>query len=348
MINLRYHIVSLTAVFLAIGIGLTLGSTFLDRATVDNLNGQLESLEGRLGDRETRIGELEGQVDRFATTQSALDEQGRALLVGRLTDVPVMVLDAQGADEEDVNGALQALAAAGADVQGTLTITDRFRLDDEPTITDLASLIGNESADPSRLRRTVIASLGGELRTRQLLGIQEPAEGDAAPDPAAAPAPDPTGEAADAVAAPQETSPQIALVDELVASGFLSFEAAPGGPDTPMFPAGTRLLIVGGSSTVPDDLVIEPLLERMARATTTPVLGVVSSGLPGDGQVGDAVAVIRENETLRELISTVDSVEHFAGQAAVVLALADIGDGIVGHYGLGEGASQLIPPLQPT
>ena len=35
MINLRYHIVSITAVFLALGIGLTLGSTFLDRVTVD-------------------------------------------------------------------------------------------------------------------------------------------------------------------------------------------------------------------------------------------------------------------------------------------------------------------------
>jgi hypothetical protein len=38
MINLRYHIVSLTAVFLAIGIGLAFGSSFLDQATVDGIN----------------------------------------------------------------------------------------------------------------------------------------------------------------------------------------------------------------------------------------------------------------------------------------------------------------------
>ena len=31
MINLRYHIVSITAVFLALGIGTALGGTFLDR-----------------------------------------------------------------------------------------------------------------------------------------------------------------------------------------------------------------------------------------------------------------------------------------------------------------------------
>jgi hypothetical protein len=33
MINLRYHIVSITAVFLALGIGLAFGAAFIDRAT---------------------------------------------------------------------------------------------------------------------------------------------------------------------------------------------------------------------------------------------------------------------------------------------------------------------------
>ena len=75
MINLRYHIVSLTAVFLAIGIGLTLGSTFLDRATVENLNGQLESLETRLGDRDARIGELETDLSDAEELQAALGDQ---------------------------------------------------------------------------------------------------------------------------------------------------------------------------------------------------------------------------------------------------------------------------------
>jgi hypothetical protein len=69
MINLRYHIVSLTAVFLAIGIGLTLGSTFLDRATVDNLQGQLESLETRLQERDEQIDELEQGRDADRSIQ---------------------------------------------------------------------------------------------------------------------------------------------------------------------------------------------------------------------------------------------------------------------------------------
>ena len=48
MIKLRTHIISLTAVFLALGIGLMLGSTFLDRTFVDALDAQVKSLNGRL------------------------------------------------------------------------------------------------------------------------------------------------------------------------------------------------------------------------------------------------------------------------------------------------------------
>ena len=37
MINLRYHIVSIVAVFLALGIGVLMGSTIVDRAIVSTL-----------------------------------------------------------------------------------------------------------------------------------------------------------------------------------------------------------------------------------------------------------------------------------------------------------------------
>ena len=45
VINLRYHIVSITAVFLALGIGLAFGAAFIDRATVDQLERNLNRIE---------------------------------------------------------------------------------------------------------------------------------------------------------------------------------------------------------------------------------------------------------------------------------------------------------------
>ena len=58
MIKLRTHIISLTAVFLALGIGLMLGSTFLDRTFVDALDAQVKSLNGRLEDRTAEVKSL--------------------------------------------------------------------------------------------------------------------------------------------------------------------------------------------------------------------------------------------------------------------------------------------------
>ena len=52
MINLRYHIVSLTAVFLALAIGVLLGGTYLDKYTVDQLDQSITNAEERI--RETR------------------------------------------------------------------------------------------------------------------------------------------------------------------------------------------------------------------------------------------------------------------------------------------------------
>ncbi|WP_436796125.1 copper transporter [Actinospongicola halichondriae] len=354
MINLRYHIVSLTAVFLAIGIGLTLGSTFLDRATVDNFDAQLDNLQTRLGDREKRIADLQDQVDAESDRNAAIDEEATALLAGRLDGVPTVVLSARGVEEADVQAAVQNLVVAGADVQGLWWFTERWRLDDEGEVNDLAELLEEDSIDPSRLRRTAIDALGGELRSRELLG--EDVVDDDTVEPAAeeeTPTDDTTvvDETTTTVASDETTqgdpdSDRVALVDALVEAGFIEFEAVPGGPETPGLPHGTRLLIAAGSPDVPDDLVIEPLVERMGRATDTPVLAVVGSVMEGDGGVSDAVFVLRQNESLRELVSTVDSLEHFEGYAAMVLALADLGEGIVGHYGLDESASQLLPAVR--
>ena len=62
MINIRYHIVSITAIFLALGIGTLLGSTFLDRATVDQLDRNIRNAEARIADTEQENGRLEEEL----------------------------------------------------------------------------------------------------------------------------------------------------------------------------------------------------------------------------------------------------------------------------------------------
>ena len=356
MINLRYHIVSLTAVFLAIGIGLTLGSTFLDRATVDNLQGQLENLETRLDERNERISELEGRLGGEEQIRDSLDEQAVGLLAGQLEDVPVAVFASRGVDEPDVRGALRALVAAGADVQGIFWFTNRWDVDETAEVDDLSSALDETSDDPSRLRRMAISVLAEELRDRQatlVTGDEEPGDGPAAPttdDPAAPATDDPTLEPTEPTTTdPQPdigpTAPSTPVLRGLIENGFVDYEAVPEGPELPLLAEGTRLLLVGGSTDVPDDLVLEPLVDRMARAAVSPLLAVAGSARAEDGQISDLVSVIRESEQLREIVPTVDDLEHFDSWAAMVLAMADAAEGVVGHYGVADGASRLLPPL---
>ena len=374
MINLRYHIVSLTAVFLAIGIGVTLGSTFLDRATVENLNGQLEGLETRLGDRDTQIEELQSDLEGAVALQVALDEQGAGLLADRLDEVPVVVLAAQGVDEEDLNGAVESLQLAGADVQGVWWLTERLLLNTEADVADLAAVLEETSTDPARLRRLTIDALGGDLRARQRLEVQVAEDGEVAagadpgaepgaegtsPEPGAAAEPgaqDPAAQdpaagdrALDDVPPSEELDSQdAALTQALTDAGFITFQPVAGGPDSPTLAPGVRLVVVGGSSVVPDDLFVAPLVEQLARGENQPTRTVVTSAMGEGAAVSEVVAVIRADDALRSLVSTVDGLDHFQGWMATVLAVGDLADGVVGHYGLGEGATSLLPPLRAT
>ena len=47
-------------------------------------------------------------------------------------------------------------------------------------------------------------------------------------------------------------------------------------------------------------------------------------------------------------VATVDNLESFIGQAAAVIALADVGDGRVGQYGVGPGSDRLLPAPPPA
>ena len=62
MINLRYHIVSLTAVFLALAIGVLLGGTYLDKYTVDQLDQSITNAEERIRETRAENDRLRGEV----------------------------------------------------------------------------------------------------------------------------------------------------------------------------------------------------------------------------------------------------------------------------------------------
>ena len=99
MINFRYHIVSITAVFLALGIGTILGSTFLDRYTVDQLDRNIRSAEERIDDTEAENRRLEERLDASTARDLAMIAASEVYFGGLLTDRPVLIVAAPGVEQ---------------------------------------------------------------------------------------------------------------------------------------------------------------------------------------------------------------------------------------------------------
>lgn len=72
MINFRYHVVSLVAVFLALAVGIVMGSTVIDRAIVDGLRNRIDT-----ANKNTE--EKRAENDQLKTSAKGLNAQNTVL-----------------------------------------------------------------------------------------------------------------------------------------------------------------------------------------------------------------------------------------------------------------------------
>jgi Copper transport outer membrane protein, MctB len=337
MINFRYHIVSLTAVFLALGVGLLLGTTFLDDALEDQLRGDLEQLEKDLDRAGERNAELRHQLDAFEDEAGGLDEQlGVRLFDRQLLGQPVLVVAPRGIDEGLAERVTTALDQADAEVMGTWWLTDRLRLDDGDEVTQLADVLDLSTDDTGRLRNSLATQLADVLYG----AIDLPA----GTNPASA-----AGAAAGGQAAPAEPE----LLASLREAKFIDYDVPDGDGDVVRLPAsGLRIVVVSGpDASVPlGDALVPVLTDLTADDEPAPVVAVEPSRVPDEG--GDdppaerLVDVIRDDGDLSKCVSTVDDLDRVSGRVATVLALVDAHPGAprIGHYGTEDG-TKLLPPL---
>jgi hypothetical protein len=372
MINLRYHIVSLTAVFLALAIGVLLGGTYLDKYTVDQLDQSITNAEERIRETRAENDRLRGEVgDAQARNQALIGGGTSTLFADNLTDVPVLVVAAEGADETSRRNLVQVLNASGAEFRGTVTVTGRIDLDDDQ-VADLAGRLdlGDEATGDDVLAELIdrfgvaLAAAGTAIDpgniddptgvpgdpsvpTTALAGAPvpttaaAPTSGDTAPPPTA-----PGGGPAVTTTTVAEPEPpaQPDIVTLMLETGLLSFEAPADPPTSGPLLSGTGYryaFVSGAGAAVPDTTFLLPTLRRMAAEGPVPV--VLASAAP-DGDDRDAVvAGVRDDAELARLVSTVDNLEWFNGLVSTVLALDEIGRGARGHYGEGRGAAAPIP-----
>lgn len=167
MVNFRFHLVSLTAVFLALGLGLVIGSTVVNRVTVETIQRQLERVRARADAVNAENEELQAGLER---SRQFGDQAGRRLVEGRLRDVPVLIVTVAGGPDERTNELERALASAGADYQGRLTLTERWRLQGAADAAALARAVGAATTRPEAARRAAFDVLAVAVRTGEQPG----------------------------------------------------------------------------------------------------------------------------------------------------------------------------------
>lgn len=161
MVNFRFHLVSITAVFLALGLGLVIGSTVVDRVTVETIERQLDQVRDRADQVNLENEELRTSLER---SRQFSDQAARRLVEGRLREIPVLVVTAVDGPDERTLELERALASAGAAYVGRLTLGERWRLEEEDDIAALAEETGVSSTRADAVRRAAMESLAAAIR----------------------------------------------------------------------------------------------------------------------------------------------------------------------------------------
>ena len=162
MIDFRYHLVSIVAVFLALAIGIVLGSTELQGNTIDVLRTSQNSLKNQLDQSNAERGVAQQQVQTY---QTFVDKTESKLLADGLTGDRIVLVTEPGASSQVISGVTHA-----ATLEKWAAVDDRVPVDVAVLLQDAQTSGGLllASADPEGLtaelgRRGVLAAVVGRV-----------------------------------------------------------------------------------------------------------------------------------------------------------------------------------------
>jgi hypothetical protein len=157
MISFRFHLVSLVAVFLALGLGVLAGTTVINQGIVRGLENQTETLAESNADLQAQVEELDAQVGAWEQAMPYfIDDE----LVGE----QAILVTQQGTDDETVSSVSESLEQAGANVVALFSVGERMALPSEADRQALALAIGADgSMEPQALKAEAASILADRL-----------------------------------------------------------------------------------------------------------------------------------------------------------------------------------------
>jgi hypothetical protein len=314
VIDFRYHLVSLIAVFLAVALGIIIGTTALNEPLQANIEGQVTELEQDKRSLEDQTQRLQAQVD---TSDAFADAVAPALVEGSLAGSSVLlVLGNEDVLPEQVEQVTALVTEAGGTVAGTISLRPEYT--DPSTASGLQNYVTGPGMPPAGVELPETDDAGqlvGALLAQVLM------------TPAGGPAPD--GTAASSVLA------GLTALDVLASEG------------DSVAPADYAIVLTSGAFTGDDAAERNATLVELVAALDAAGSGAVVAGDAASAAETGLVGVLRADPTLSAAVSTVDNVGSAAGRISTVLALGGEAEGTSGRYGTGEDA-QPVPPLPGT
>jgi hypothetical protein len=306
LISLRSHIVSIVAVFLALGLGIVLGSSVVSTPLESRLNDDLRRYKDQRDEAVGTADELRSEND---VLRRRLSSQVAPWAVhDRLSEVPIVVVSEASPAPDWRKHVVDAVASAGAQPQGSILLTERWRFDAPEDEAELLDAM--RSVTPTFVATDEDGGLGsaalGLLGERFL---------------------EPTGRA---------------LIEVLEREGFLTVQGR-GDDDGP--PPGSVVAVLSpavAEQSEETDGPSEPMLEFARRvADVTPTLVATN-----DHTQPSAVSILRDASGLPDRLATFDSATEDGdpGGVGVVAAFEAAVEGRGGHFGAERGRAFVAPP----
>lgn len=311
MVSFRYHLVSLIAVFMALAVGILVGSSLLNQSLLDSQRSQIAQ---QTAEKESLRRDLDTVRNEVVYRDQYLDALDDRMLAGQLAGQRVVLVTMPGAAGGDADGLAEMFARAGARVTGRVGVDDGFFATPE----DPRDVAAKAQARDEIVARNPIPELRGQPAEVQLAGAVLT-----------------KGGVDRTVSAPAKK-----LLDQLDRGGFITKSGLEDRADL-------AVMLVGPP---PDPTLITTDRTGKGMVALAAALDGAGNGVvvaaPTKAAVGGAMDAIRKADTTRDTISTVDTIETVFGRMAAVYALVEQMGGGAGHYGSTSDSDAPFPPAK--
>ena len=347
MIDFRYHVVSIVAIFLALTVGLVIGASILSKGVADSLRNDLAQRNDQIKSQQHQINELKTQQDQ---QNKYITDTANQLVSGRLSGLCVALVEIAGADADAYAGVHEmAQKQSGATICSETMINASLTAGGEQQ--SLTTLVQEHTPTGQKLGGTLeqqaVELIGEALMTYQTPGATAETThptSTASPAVGAGTTATPTigaGSTATASGGTMTAGEALGTLKDLQSAGFITILTLPSAGEQ------ASLAYVQAPTTANSDAENQTYI-TLAETLRKGGAGTVVGGSGDSADKGGLVYAIIADSTATREISTVDDTDTTTGQVASVFCLAAESQGsgnAAGHYGTGANNDGPVPPI---